>query len=86
VSGPDVINGLFELCSGIFVWSNVVMIRRHKSLRGVHWIPTIFFTLWGYWNLYYYPSLDQWFSFFGGISIVTSNSVWLYYVYKYRKV
>lgn len=74
---PDLINGLFE-CLGAFVlMMNVRQLIKHKQLQGVHIFPTIFYTGWGFWNLYYYPSLDQWFSFFGGLAIVIVNAVWV---------
>ena len=83
---PDHINGLFELVGGIFIWLNVRRIYIDKTLKGVSALPTIFFTSWGFWNLYYYPHLEQWFSFLGGVFIVIANCVWLYFVaYYWRK-
>ena len=83
---PDMINGLFELVGGILLILNVMQLYKDKKLNGVHWSPTIFFTSWGIWNLYYYPSLDQWYSFAGGLFIVTVNSIWLFQIYYYSKV
>lgn len=80
----DAINGSFELLSGCFAWLNVIKIRQQRKIAGVDWRVTGFFTLWGVWNLWYYPSLHQWISFVGGVSIVVSNAVWLYHVFKYR--
>jgi hypothetical protein len=82
----DLINGLFEGCSGLFCWINIYRLAKDKCLKGVSWIPLSFFTLWGFWNLYYYPSLHQILSFLGGLSIVFANVVWLtlFFYYKYR--
>lgn len=74
---PDVMNGAFELLGSIMLWLNVRKLHQDKEVKGVHWTATCFFMLWGYWNLFYYPSLDQWWSFAGGISIVAANTVWL---------
>jgi len=79
----DLVNGLFELGGAAFICLNVRQILIDKAVRGVHWLPTLFFTAWGFWNLYYYPSLDQWWSFAGGLAIVTVNAVWLALVAKY---
>jgi hypothetical protein len=80
---PDLINGLFELGGSVVLWLNVVQTYRDKGYRGVTAASTFFFSAWGYWNLYYYPSLNQWVSFFAGISIVAANTTWfglmLYY-------
>ena len=74
---PDLINGLFEGLGALFLLQNVLRLHKDKIVRGVHWLPTSFFMLWGYWNLFYYPHLNQWLSFFGGLAIVIVNTVWL---------
>jgi hypothetical protein len=74
---PDVVNALFEFGGSIVLWFNVVQTYRDKGYRGVTVASTFFFSTWGYWNLYYYPSLNQWLSFFGGCSIVAANTAWL---------
>lgn len=74
---PDFINGLFEFAGSALLWKNVLQLHKDKLVRGVHWYATAFFAVWGYWNLFYYPYLDQWWSFAGGVSIVIANTVWL---------
>lgn len=74
---PDLINGLFEFAGSAMLWRNVLQLHRDKEVKGVHWNATAFFAAWGYWNLFYYPHLDQWWSFAGGLSIVFANTVWL---------
>ncbi|MFI5397629.1 MAG: hypothetical protein ACHQ9S_18990 [Candidatus Binatia bacterium] len=85
MSTPDLINGLFELVGGFALWANVKRIRADKQCRRVNWQVTLFFTSWGFWNLFYYPSLNQWASFTGGLNIVAANFVWLGYAVKYRR-
>ena len=74
---PDNVNGLFEFFGSIMIWRNVYAILKDKHLAGVRWGATAFFSSWGFWNLYYYPSLNQWWSFSGGVSIVIANTIWL---------
>lgn len=81
---PDFVNGLFEAVGALSIWMNVQKILKDQKSRGVSWFATGFFTSWGFWNLYYYPSLGQWMSFAGGVFIVAGNSVWLFYMWKYR--
>ncbi len=81
----DIINGCFESFSGFMLWLSVYKLYKDKKIRGVSIVSTGFFSLWGYWNLYYYPSLHQWFSFFGGLNIVVANSTWLGQMIYYRK-
>lgn len=82
---PDVVNGLFELVGAASCLLNVFRLARDKRVAGFHPAGTIFFTSWGYWNLFYYPSLGQWFSFLGGMALVIVNTAWLcqiaYYSY-----
>lgn len=81
---PDFINGLFESLAGLVMLIQIRQIYKDKEVKGFHWFPIVFFTSWGYWNLYYYPHLNQWFSFLGGLLVVTANTIYtcqtLYYL------
>lgn len=74
---PDVINGLFEFFGSVMLWRNVAALYKDKRIAGVRAGSTAFFMAWGWWNTFYYPHLDQWWSFAGGLSIVIANTVWL---------
>ena len=83
----DVVNGLFELSGSIFTWICAYKLVKDKQVKGVYIPAWGFFAVWGIWNLYYYPSLNQWMSFIGGLSIVMANSIWvvLAIIYSRRK-
>ena len=89
MSVPDLINGLFEGSAGILLWWNVRRIWKDKKLRGVSLVPTAVFTAWGFWNLWYYPYLNQTLSFLAGILVVFANTTWVslavYYKFFYKK-
>ena len=74
---PDLINGGFELLGGLFIALSIRRVLIDKAVAGVSWLHVSFFTFWGLWNLFYYPHLDQWASFAGGVVIVTTNTVWV---------
>lgn len=82
----DLINGGFELFGAFALWQNVIAVRRDRKVLGYNPKATIFFTTWGIWNLYFYPSLGQWLSFWGGVAIVTVNAIWLGHVFYYMKL
>jgi hypothetical protein len=82
---PDFINGALELIGSFMLWANVLRLHRDKKTHGVTWYATGFFMGWGYWNLYYYPSLGQWWSFSGGVSLVLANTIWLGQMLYYRR-
>lgn len=73
----DLVNGVFEFGGALLLLLNVRRLARDRHLAGVHWSPTVFFTAWGVWNLFYYPSLDQPWSFAGGVCLVCVNAFWL---------
>ena len=83
--GPDLINGTFETLGGFAVLGHIRALLRDKQVKGVSWPVVVFFCLWGYWNLFYYPHLGQWYSFLGGMWLALTNTVWVavmvYYVY-----
>jgi hypothetical protein len=78
------INGLFELLAGVFCFLNCLQVKKDKAVAGVNLIAVAFFTVWGWWNFYYYPHLGQWLSLLGSVGIVTANTYWVFLLYKYR--
>ena len=74
---PDLVNGLFEFGGAAMLYLNVRALWRDRIIAGVHWGPVVFWTTWGFWNLFYYPHLDQWWSFAGGVAVVAMNTAWL---------
>lgn len=73
----DWVNGGFEIIGGLMTWLNVFVLYKHKRFAGVHIQTVIFFTVWGAWNLFYYPQLDQTVSFIGGVTVFTANLTWV---------
>lgn len=82
---PDIINGLFETIAGLLLCMNVYRLHKDKKVQGVSVIPTSFFMLWGYWNLYFYPSVNCVLSFWGGILVVAANTVWVIQMIHYGR-
>ena len=82
---PDLANGCFEGIAGFMLWFNSLKLYRDKQLKGVLIFPTAFFALWGYWNLFYYPHLNQWVSFAMGINVVLANTVWVILAIHYQR-
>lgn len=76
MNAPDLINGIFESIGSLFILLSILKLHRDKLVKGVSWIHVGFFATWGYWNLYYYPHLEQWVSFWGGVGIVITNTIW----------
>lgn len=80
----DMMNGCFEFIGAYFTWMNAYALYKAKSFRGVYWQSTAFFMSWGIWNLVYYRGLQQYFSWIGGMFLVSGNLVWVMLAIKYR--
>jgi hypothetical protein len=70
-------NTLFEAIGSIMAWLNVKALYKDNEIKGVYWPIYIFYSVWGYWNLYYYPSVNCWGSFVAGIILALGNTAWV---------
>lgn len=80
---PDLINGLFEAFGAAFICLSIRRVFKDKCVAGISLVPVAFFALWGYWNIYYYYQIDQYFSWIAGMAVCAANSVWLFGLVKY---
>jgi hypothetical protein len=80
----DKINSGFELAGGFFLLLSIIQVVLDKSVAGVNPIHVGFFGIWGYWNLYYYRSIQQPWSFATSIFVTAANTVWLGLLLYYR--
>src|ERR1035437_1362274 len=85
MSLPDLINGVFEAGLSFFLFKGVLKLRVDKEVLGFYWPTVVWTTAWGLYNLYFYPHLDQWCSFTGGLFVVAVNLSWLAHVAYYAK-
>lgn len=74
---PDIVNGGFEAAAGIAVLNHCFALWRDKEVRGLSVASVAFFAAWGVWNLFYYPHLDQFYSFAGGVFITLANAIYV---------
>lgn len=79
----DYVNAVFEGGGAVIQLLNVRQLLRDRTVRGVHWLPLSFWTMWGFWNIAYYPSLHQWWSFAGGLGVVACNTVNLLLMWRF---
>jgi len=82
----DLINSLFEISGGFFVLLSIIKVIKDKKVAGVSYGTIGFFATWGYWNLFYYPSLNQWLSTAGAGILAATNTIYvLLLIYYARK-
>jgi hypothetical protein len=74
---PDTVNAIFEGSGALLQWGSTYRIYKDRGYAGIYLPAAALFTLWGYWNLFYYPYLGQMFSFWATIIMVSGNTAWL---------
>lgn len=79
----DQINAVAEVIACIVLLPSIMRAWRLKVVVGVHWLTPAFFWSYGIWNLFYYHSLEQWWSGFAAILLAAQNTVWLLMVILY---
>lgn len=79
----DMINGTFEICGAFVVLLSVRELIKDKCYAGLSVWNIIFFTSWGLWNVFYYPSINQHWSFVGGCALAVSNLIYLFCIWYY---
>lgn len=81
----DLINAVYEAGASLAVLNHCRVINLHKKVAGTSIASTVFFTSWGFWNMYYYHSLGQMFSWGAGFTVCAANCYYVYLLLKYRK-
>ena len=74
---PDHINGAFELLGGFFALISVRSVLIDRQVKGVSWLHVGFFSAWGLWNVFFYPYYGLWWSFVGGVWLVSVNTFYV---------
>lgn len=81
----DAINGGFEAFAAMMVLNHCRVLYQEKMVRGVSVLSAFFFMGWGVWNMYYYPTLSQTLSFYGGVLVTVANVVYVGMLVRYRR-
>lgn len=81
----DIGNMIFESLGGFVVLLSVRKLYRDKQVKGMSVTMMLFFTAWGYWNLYFYPSVGAWLSFYGSVGVTFANTIYTIMVCWYLK-
>lgn len=81
---PDKINAIFEIGGALLIWCNVRRLYVDRVVLGVFAPVFVFYTLWGFWNCWFYPAIGQMFSFYAGIGTTLGNLTWCALAWKYR--
>ncbi len=80
----DIVNALYEAGASIAVLNHCRVLSAQKKVHGMSIASVVFFTSWGFWNMYYYHSLGQTFSWAAGFLVCAANCYYVYLLLKYR--
>ena len=81
---PDQINALFQLGGSAAICFSIVDLHKKKYVGGISAGHVSFFIGWGLWNLFYYPSLDQMWSFLACVIFVLVQLLWVGQILFYK--
>jgi len=80
---PDLINGLFEGLTIIFVLMDIQSILKDKKVRGLTRTCLVFFATWSTWNLFYYNNLGQVLSVTAVFTCKLASAIYLFMFFYY---
>lgn len=74
---PDHVNAVFEFAGALLTWMNVKRVWEDRGYAGVYLPAVILFMSWGFWNLYFYSSLQQPWSVIATYVMTSANIAWV---------
>jgi len=78
------INAAFEFGGFLAIIPSIMAVLRDKRVYGVSLLTPLFFTSGGFWNIIYYPHLDQIWSAWAAVLLSVTNAVYLVLLFHYR--
>ena len=81
----DLINSAFVLVAVAMAALDLKQVRKDRQVKGLHFATAILFTVWPFWDLFYYASLGQTFSLFACTVLATLRGFWFVDVWRFRK-
>ena len=70
----DLVNAGFEFSAVFFLSLNCIQVYKDKMVRGMSVLAVTFFSVWGYWNIFFYSHNNlTWSSIAGGLVAVVNT-------------
>ena len=74
---PDLINSIFEGVAAVSVLISVRQILKDREVKGVAWLGCLFMPVWSFWNVYFYATLAQGWSFLAAVSMSIAETIYV---------
>ena len=81
----DLINGGVGIVGTLFILRSIVLLYKHKQVRGIFWPIAIFFSGASTWSGYFFYELQMVYSFWANVCYAVANLTWLMLAVKYRR-
>ena len=81
----DLINCFFQYGAGFVILRNIYLLYKHKEVKGVSKISTVFFTSMGIWGLFFYGINGFTLSFLASCFVTFCNIIWLIQMFYYSE-
>jgi len=73
----DLINSFgFELASCLFLSLNIYSLYRDRIVKGMSMLSMAFYNSWAIWNVFYYYSINQSWSYYIGVAVAILTTWW----------
>ena len=73
---PDKVNAGFEIAAALFIIYNCFILHHDKLVRGISPYSYVLFTAWSIWNMFFYPIVEQTFSFYAATLMAIAQLVY----------
>lgn len=81
----DLINACWEFAGAAFMLRAITIVLKDKVVKGIDWTIIFFFTTWGFWNTYFYPTNGFPYSFAGSVCLAAMNLIYLILLIYYSR-
>lgn len=72
----DQANAALEMGGAFLRTLDCIKLFQHKRFVGGHLGTALYFLLWGVFNVFFYPSLNQVWSFWAALALMVINGLW----------
>lgn len=81
----DSITSFFQVGAILFLLMNIRKLLKDGESKGVSIWMIVYFTAWGYWGIYMFWTLGQFWSMIANTGVALAHTLWLYFAIKLRQ-
>ncbi|XAI95940.1 hypothetical protein [Microcystis phage Mwe-JY26] len=82
---PDIINAGFQLLAAFLIAMHCRAVWKARDVAGVSIFATFCFALWGVWNVYYFATLGQVWSYYAAYACAAAHAAYMSLLLTFRR-